>query len=54
MKRGKKENYKVEETQVQTIMRYNQIFTVKTSILIAGDFSIKFGDIIECTFPSEK
>ena len=49
-----KENYKVEQTQVQTIMRYNQIFTVKTSILIAGDFSIKAGDIIECTFPQVK
>ena len=49
-----KENYKVEQTQVQTIMRYNQIFTVKTKITIPGDFTIKAGDIIECTFPQIK
>ena len=27
-------------------MRYNQLFTVKTEITIAGDFSIKAGDVI--------
>jgi hypothetical protein len=36
---------------VQTIMRYNQMFTVQTNIMIPGDFSIKAGDIIECDFP---
>jgi len=46
-----KENYKDEETMVQTIMRYNQMFTVQTEILIPGDFTIKAGDIIQCDFP---
>jgi len=46
-----KENYQSEKTQVQTIMRYNQMFTIKTEILVSGDFSIKAGDIIECSFP---
>ncbi len=32
-------------------MRYNQMFTVQTNIMIAGDFSIKAGDMIECDFP---
>ena len=36
---------------VQSIMRYNQLFTVKTDITIPGDFSIKAGDFIECDFP---
>ncbi len=49
-----KENYKVEQTQVQTVMRYNQMFSVQTSIMIAGDFSIKAGDIVECDFPQIK
>tara|TARA_Y100000004_G_scaffold194992_1_gene260938 strand:+ start:4922 stop:6199 length:1278 start_codon:yes stop_codon:yes gene_type:complete len=44
-------NFKVEDTQVQSIMRYNQLFTVKTQITIAGDFRIKAGDLIECSFP---
>ena len=44
-------NFKVEDTQVQSIMRYNQLFTVKTQITIAGDFRIKAGDLIECNFP---
>ena len=46
-----KENYDVANTMVQSIMRYNQLFTVKTEITIPGDFSIKAGDLIECDFP---
>jgi len=46
-----KENYDVANTMVQSIMRYNQLFTVKTDITIPGDFSIKAGDLIECDFP---
>jgi len=45
------ENFKSEDTMVQTIMRYNQLFTVQTHILIPGDFTIKAGDIVECDFP---
>ena len=51
---GQKENYKVEQTQVQTIMRYNQMFTIQTQVMIPGDFTIRAGDIIECTFPQIK
>jgi len=45
------ENYQSEKTMVQTIMRYNQLFTVQTNIIIPGDFTIKAGDIVECDFP---
>ncbi len=44
-------NFRAEDTMVQSIMRYNQLFSVKTQITIAGDFSIKAGDLIECDFP---
>ena len=44
-------NFKAEETMVQSIMRYNQLFTIKTQITIAGDFSIKAGDLVQCDFP---
>ena len=44
-------NFKAEDTQVQSIMRYNQLFTIKTQITIAGDLSIRAGDLVECNFP---
>ena len=44
-------NFKAEDTLAQSMMRYNQLFTVKTNILIPGDFKIKAGDLIECDFP---
>ena len=46
-----KDNYDVKETIAQSIMRYNQLFTVKTNITIPGDFTIKAGDLVECDFP---
>jgi len=44
-------NYEAESTMAQSVMRYNQMFTIKTNITIAADFSIKAGDIIKCDFP---
>lgn len=35
----------------QSSMRYNQIFTIQLNITIAGDFSLRAGDIIFCDFP---
>ena len=35
----------------QSVMRYNQMFTVKINVTIAADYSIKAGDVIKCTFP---
>ena len=46
-----KSNYDAKNTLVQSIMRYNQLFTVKTKITIPGDFSIKAGDLVQCDFP---
>ena len=49
-----KPSYDARNTLVQSIMRYNQLFTVKTEITIAGDFSIKAGDVIQCDFSELK
>ena len=46
-----RQNFDSEQVLVQTIMRYNQLFTVQTNVIIDGDFSIRAGDIIECDFP---
>ena len=43
-------NFDAPRTQVQSIMRYNQLFTIQTNIMIAGDLSIKAGDMVECAF----
>ena len=44
-------NDKVMERMVQSIMRYNQLFSVQSSITIDGDFSLRAGDMIKCDFP---
>jgi hypothetical protein len=44
-------NFDAPKIMVQAIMRYNQLYTIKTNIVIPGDFSLRAGDIIECDFP---
>jgi hypothetical protein len=44
-------NFDAPKTMVQSIMRYNQLYSIKTHIMIPGDFSLHAGDIIECDFP---
>tara|TARA_B100000683_G_scaffold178598_1_gene172055 strand:+ start:522 stop:1826 length:1305 start_codon:yes stop_codon:yes gene_type:complete len=46
-----KPNDKTTKNLVQSVMRYNQLFTVQTEITIPGDFDINAGDIVNCTFP---
>ena len=46
-----KPDFDIKDTMSQSIMRYNQLFTVKTDITIPGDFTIKAGDLVECSFP---
>ena len=38
-------------TMVQSLMRYNQLFTIKINIMIPGNFSLRAGDLIHCDFP---
>lgn len=47
-------NYDAERSMVQSVMRYNQLFSVQTNITIALDLSIKAGDLVQCDFPKLK
>lgn len=51
LKKSKDLNFNVDEILIQSSMRYNSLFAVKMSLMIAGDFSIRAGDIIHCDFP---
>ena len=43
--------YDAASTMVQSIMRYNQMFLIKISVVIPGDFSLRAGDLVYCDFP---
>lgn len=45
------QNSDAANSAIQSIMRYNQLFTIQTTITIPGDFSIRAGDTIKCSFP---
>jgi len=42
--------YDAANTMVQSIMRYNQMFTIKVNVVVPGDFSLRAGDLIHCNF----
>lgn len=48
---SQKVNFDMDNILSQSIMRYNQLFSHKMSIAIAGDFSLRAGDMIFCDFP---
>ena len=43
-------NFDAPKAMVQSIMRYNELFTIQTNITVPGDFTIKAGDVVECSF----
>ena len=47
----KNPTYDAADTMVQSIMRYNQMFTIKVNIVVPGDFSLRAGQLIHCDFP---
>ena len=46
-----KPTFNAPKTMVQSVMRYNQLFSIKINITIAADFTLKAGDLIYCDFP---
>jgi len=48
---ARRPNFDMDEIVRQSVMRYNQLFAHKMSIAIAGDFSLRAGDLIYCDFP---
>tara|TARA_A100001011_G_scaffold289316_1_gene300479 strand:- start:461 stop:1819 length:1359 start_codon:yes stop_codon:yes gene_type:complete len=47
----KQATFDAADIMVQSLMRYNQLFSIKINIMIAGDFSLRAGDLIHCEFP---
>jgi hypothetical protein len=48
---SKEINFNTEEIIRQSYTRYNNLFTIKLSITIPGDFGIHAGNLIRCDFP---
>lgn len=44
-------NYNNDDILRQSIMRYNNLFSTKLSLVIAGDFSLRAGDLVHCDVP---
>jgi hypothetical protein len=44
-------NYSNDEILRQSYMRFNNMFSIKLSIAIPGDMSLRAGDIVFCDFP---
>jgi len=51
LQKSKELNFDVDEVLIQSAMRYNSLFAIKLSVMIAGDFDIHAGDLIHCDFP---
>jgi hypothetical protein len=51
LKKSKTENFNIEQIIRQSSTRYNNLFNVKLSIAIFGDFGLHVGDLMHCDFP---
>lgn len=50
LEKSREENYKTEDLIAQSKMRYNQLFTIKIDVTIAGNFALYAGRLIHCDF----
>lgn len=44
-------NYDIDSLVRQATARYNTLFSTKLSVIIAGDISLRAGDLLHCDFP---
>lgn len=51
LKNSQKINFDLDKITRQARARYNNLFNVKLSIAIAGDLSLRAGDLLHCDFP---
>lgn len=51
LKKSKDLDIDKQQIQSRASSRYNQLFTVTLKITLAGDFSLRAGDLIHCDFP---
>ena len=47
------ENLKVADILVQSAMTYNKVFNLSVQIAVAGDLSLRAGQIVHCDFPEQ-
>lgn len=50
-KSKEEQNYDINGIIRQAMMRYNALYSIKLSVIIAGDFNLKAGDLVHCDFP---
>jgi len=48
IEKSKEENFEPKNILNQSIMRYNQLFSLKSTVTIPGDFSLHAGDVVYC------
>ena len=48
--KSKEKDFDDDKTLAQSKMRYNQLFTVRATVTVAGDLSLRSGDLIYCDF----
>jgi hypothetical protein len=51
LREAKETNFDIENILNQSFMRYNQLFSIRTSITIYADLSLHAGDVVFCDFP---
>jgi len=51
LKKSKTQNFDIDKIIRQSSARYNNIFNIKLSVAIYGDFGIHAGDLVHCDFP---
>jgi hypothetical protein len=51
LKNSKTQNFDIDDIIRQSSNRYNNLFNVKLSIAIFGDFGLHVGDLVHCDFP---
>ena len=51
LKKSKEPDIDKQQIQSRAAARYNQLFTVTLKVTLAGDFSLRAGDLIHCDFP---
>ena len=51
LKKSKELDIDKQQIQTRAAARYNQLFTVTLKVTLAGDFSLRAGDLIHCDFP---
>jgi hypothetical protein len=51
LKKSKELDIDKQQIQSRASSRYNQLFTITLKITLAGDFSLRAGDLIHCDFP---